>query len=92
MGAAAGGVRMMPLEALRSIIVKAALEARARISFHDGETADRLRGPDGERRIARMVAAWMSEVADHEIELAPDDRKSHTMAAVRKALPRLRGA
>jgi hypothetical protein len=82
----------MAIEPLRGLCIRAITDLRQRVSFQDGETADRLRGPEGEKRIARLVAVLLAELADHELELAPDDRMSHTLKAVRRAMPRLRGA
>lgn len=81
----------MAIEPLRGLCVKQLLDLRVRISLHDGETADRLRGEEGAERIRDLVDVMLFVIADHPIPKLQDDRRSHTMAAVRKAMPRLRG-
>lgn len=79
------------IESLRSLCIRSLVELRVRVSMQDGPVADRMRGTDGEKLIARLVGIMLQELVGHAAEVAADARKSHTLAAVRKAVPRLRG-
>lgn len=70
-----GNIRLLAIKSLTNLVVQ--------LSFQDGETADVLRGKEGDQRMG-YLADVITKVVAKEMDVPTKDRRSQTIMAVRK--------
>lgn len=84
---------MKQIELLRKHVIRSLVSLRSYASCIPGneDVVDRLRGADGEARIARIVGYVMQELGDVESKSPVENAASHVRRTVNKALAAARG-